>query len=140
MPRKSQHKPIEYLSVEEIIILHASVIRDAEVQVSPVILSEDRIVSALNRPAAAAYYEQADFHRQAATLLWGIAKAHGFLDGNKRVALVAMRTFLAINGFDLIAPKEETERLIVDIAENIVDVEATDAWLREYVRASTKPA
>lgn len=40
----------------------------------------------------------------AATLAHGIAKNHAFVDGNKRVAFIATRLFLGINGFPVVLP------------------------------------
>lgn len=41
---------------------------------------------------------------QAAVLAHGIAEGQSFLDGNKRLALVAMLTFLEVNGFSVPVP------------------------------------
>jgi hypothetical protein len=38
---------------------------------------------------------------QAAVLAHGIAEGQSFLDGNKRVALIAMLTFLEVNGIGI---------------------------------------
>ena len=42
----------------------------------------------------------------AAVLLFGIAKAHAFVDGNKRTAFHAMTRFFHINGYELLEPDE----------------------------------
>ncbi|MET0365069.1 MAG: type II toxin-antitoxin system death-on-curing family toxin [Sphingobium sp.] len=42
-------------------------------------------------------------------LCFAIARNHGFSDGNKRTATVAMIEFLAINGWDLVIPDDEPE-------------------------------
>jgi death-on-curing family protein len=40
----------------------------------------------------------------AGALAFYLTKAHAFMDGNKRTALVAATTFLALNGHDLVYP------------------------------------
>lgn len=56
------------------------------------------LAGALARPINHAQYENADLALQASTLAHGIAETQPFIDGNKRVALVMMLTFLELNG------------------------------------------
>lgn len=53
---------------------------------------------------------------KAAALLYGIAKNHGFSDGNKRVALHTMETFLYANGIDLYAPN--SKEVVIRVAKS----------------------
>lgn len=39
-----------------------------------------------------------------------IAKNHGFADGNKRTATVAMLEFLSLNGYDLFVPDDDEDK------------------------------
>ena len=50
------------------------------------------------------YEENEDVLMLALVLCRAIAKNHGFVDGNKRTAFVAMVEFLEINGYELDAP------------------------------------
>ena len=59
------------------------------------------------RPKTHAHYEDADIALQAAGLAHGIAETQPFIEGNKRTALAALLTFLAVNGFEVIAPQAE---------------------------------
>ena len=52
-------------------------------------------------PGSYAHYEDADIALQAAVLAHGIAESQAFIDANKRLALVAMLTFLEINGHSI---------------------------------------
>jgi death-on-curing protein len=56
--------------------------------------------SALARPRASVFGQDAypDLHLKAAALLHSPARNHALVDGNKRLAWTACRTFLAING------------------------------------------
>ena len=93
--------------------------------------------SALATPKTVAYYEQADLIRQAAILVERIVLNHPFVDGNKRVGLVAGATFLLINGFHITyqhRPEEivygkEIEALIVSR-----DLERFLQWLRKHTQ------
>ena len=49
---------------------------------------------------------------QAAILAHGIAQNQSFLDGNKRTAVIAMSTFLALNGWDVDVPNSRLAQLI----------------------------
>ena len=59
------------------------------------------IESALARPLNLAGYGAPDAAALAAAYAYGLAKKHGFLDGNKRTAWVVARLFLADNGLSL---------------------------------------
>ncbi|MBK8465571.1 MAG: type II toxin-antitoxin system death-on-curing family toxin [Chloracidobacterium sp.] len=90
--------------------------------------------SALARPENIAAYEpEADIARLTAAYAFGIAKNHPFIDGNKRTALVAMRTFLRLNGFNLNATPTDKYLTIITLAEGSLSEEALIDWLRERV-------
>ena len=44
----------------------------------------------------------------AAAYAFGLAKNHAFVDGNKRIAFMAMMVFLRKNGIDYLAPSRHT--------------------------------
>jgi len=120
--------------VEEVIILHARIWGELGETSEHYLQSRDRLESALNRPRFAAYYEQADIYAQAATLLWGLIRAHAFLDGNKRIAIKATDAFLVLNGFEIDAAIEDSFDLVIGIAEGRYDAEAATRWIRNHLR------
>ena len=61
----------------------------------------------------------------------GIAKAHAFVDGNKRTAWASARAFLRLNGFTLRFEKTAAVLLMVDIADDRIDQTAVAAWFRD---------
>lgn len=90
--------------------------------------------SALARPQnIAAYESDPDIARLAAAYAFGIAKNHPFVDGNKRTALVATRTFLLLNGFELRATPAEKYITFLQLAEGSLSESELAAWLRERV-------
>jgi death on curing protein len=88
--------------------------------------------SALNRPRAAAHYEQAGLIEQAASLLWGIAKNHPFVDGNNRTAYVTMTAFLRANGWTVEVTVDEEYTFMIAVAEHLSPQEVAE-WIRERV-------
>ena len=88
------------------------------------------IESALARPRNLAAYGDPDAADLAAAYARGIAKNHGFLDGNKRTAWVAARTFLADNGFDLRFDQIEGFRFMQSVADGSPDEAAAADWFR----------
>lgn len=58
----------------------------------------DMIESSLAAAQDVYFYAQGDCHDIAAAYAFHIAQAQGFLDGNKRTAVAAALTFLAVNG------------------------------------------
>lgn len=83
-----------------------------------------------------AYEPGADIARLAAAYGFGIAKNHPFIDGNKRTALVATRTFLLLNGFDLDATPADKYITILRLAEGTLTEEELTTWLREKISSA----
>ena len=67
------------------------------------IRDEGLLDSALSRAINLAHYEDPDYADLAAAYAVGLAKNHPFIDGNKRVAFLAVGLFLGLNGYKLIA-------------------------------------
>ncbi len=70
----------------------------------------------------------------AASLAYGLARNHPFVDGKKRTAYVVCRTFLALNGAELIATLEEKYLTILALAEGRLKLEEFAAWLRGHIQ------
>lgn len=86
--------------------------------------------SALARPQNLAVYETPDAAALAAAYAFGLAKNHPFVDGNKRTALVALETFLVLNGFELNASDGECVMAILRLAAGELNEAALAAWIR----------
>ena len=82
---------------------------------------------ALNRAA----YEDTDVFAIAAAYAYGIAKAHAFVDGNKRTAFVAAFTFLRLNSVFLRPDPGVGVRMMEELASDQASEEAFAAWLRD---------
>lgn len=85
--------------------------------------------AALYRPQTG-YYE--DLIEGAAALWESLAMNHPFVDGNKRVAVAAMVTFLAINGYVIKPDSQVIYRFIIENLEGrSFSYDRLAAWLRE---------
>ena len=74
--------------------------------------------SALARPRASVFGQDAypDVNLKAAALLQSLARNHALVDGNKRLAWTACRTFLAINGQWISAPEDNRFDFVIQVA------------------------
>ena len=94
---------------------------------------EGLLLSALARPQNLLAYsdETPPISALAASLAYGIAKNHPFIDGNKRTALVVSRTFLLLNGYQLNASQEEKYLTFLKLAEGNLSEEELADWFKE---------
>ncbi|PZX18268.1 death-on-curing protein [Palleronia aestuarii] len=87
------------------------------------------------RPLNLWAYGAPDLCEMAAAYAFGIAKAHAFIDGNKRTAFQAAFVFLYTNGQDFHAPDADVVRMMEGLAEGTVPEAEFAAWLRGGVSA-----
>lgn len=95
------------------------------------IRDEGLLDSALSRARNKTGYGEEDPAVLAAAYAFGLAKNHGFVDGNKRAAFQAMYVFLGLNGFDLAAEEPE----VVDVMNRLASGRMTEAAFAAWVRA-----
>jgi death-on-curing protein len=96
------------------------------------------LLSALGRARNLAEHGEADHADLAAAYGFGIVRDHPFVDGNKRTAHVAYRTFLELNGADLVATDEEKYVSILALAEGKLSERDFAAWLRGRLRTAAR--
>ena len=92
--------------------------------------------SAMARPRQLAAYGDAgiDAPALAAAYAFGLARNHPFIDGNKRTAYVVCRTFLLLNGWDIVGHLADRYPVFLSLAEgNLAEDELAD-WLRRHAR------
>jgi death-on-curing protein len=129
---------VVWLQKQAVLAIHDRQI--AEHGGSPGLRDEGLLESALARPQQLhAYGDPApDLADLAAALASGIARNHPFVDGNKRTAHVAYRTFLALNGAELEASEEEMYVTIIALAEGKLKERGFAAWLRGRLRLAPR--
>ncbi|GHJ90538.1 MULTISPECIES: type II toxin-antitoxin system death-on-curing family toxin [Streptomyces] len=94
--------------------------------------------SALARPRSSVFGQDAypDVWQKAAALMESLARNHGLVDGNKRIAWYATWVFLHLNGHPLDADfdVDEAEAFVFDVCQGALDVPKIAARLPEFAR------
>ncbi len=92
--------------------------------------------SALARPQQLHAYGDLppDLADLAASLAFGLARNHPFVDGNKRTAHVCYRVFLALNSVDLDASDEDKYVTMIALAEGSLSEADFATWLRQHIK------
>jgi death-on-curing protein len=123
-----------WLDVRDICAIHGEIL--AESGGSSGILNKGSLDSTLNKPKNLYFYsnKQASLYELAAAYGYGLVKNHCFVDGNKRIALIAVYTFLAVNGIELIASEEDAANFFLYLAasselQDVLMQELTE-WLK----------
>lgn len=98
------------------------------------IRDEGLLESALAQPQASfgGEYVHKDIFEMAAAYGFHICKNHPFFDGNKRTSLIAMYTFLRVNGYRITADKKSLYAVIVDLASGKVEKKELAAYLMHH--------
>jgi len=67
---------------------------------------------------------------KAAALGFSLVMGHPFVDGNKRTGHAAMETFLVLNGYEVSAPVDEQERVMLQLAAGEFSRDGFVEWVR----------
>jgi len=116
----------DFLSVDDLLEIAAGVL--PEVMVRDIGL----LASAAARPRTTVFGDDAypSFAEKAAAPLHSLARNHALVDGNKRLAWAATRTFCLLNGRDLVYESvDEAERFVLDMAAGAIDVPQIAEWI-----------
>ena len=92
---------------------------------------EGMLESALDRAKNKWSYEQAELAELAAAYGFAIARNDPFVDGNKRTSLLALYTFLGVNGIDFDVPEANAAAVILALAAGEVDEDGLTRWTRD---------
>lgn len=76
-------------------------------------------------------YVHNTIHKMAAAYGFHICSNHPFFDGNKRTALVAIYTFLFVNGYRLQAEKKNLYAIMMDLANGNLSKEELSEFLEK---------
>ncbi len=97
------------------------------------VFDDGLVDSAITRPKNLLAYEpESDLAALAASLAFGLAKNHGFRDGNKRTAFVAAAVFLRLNGVRLAVNEADAVAAMVYLATDVWNEDRLAEWLREH--------
>jgi len=87
--------------------------------------------SALGRPLNKYAYGTEELAALAAAYAFGLARNHAFVDGNKRIAFLAMVTFLGLNGIEFVVPEADAVVIMLALAAGEVDEDGFARWIRD---------
>ncbi|MIL09333.1 type II toxin-antitoxin system death-on-curing family toxin [Salmonella enterica subsp. enterica] len=123
----------EFHSLDFILAMHAEQLRLHGGAAG--VRDEGMLDSGLNRPLQKTAYGEPDLCELAAAYLFGIAKNHPFIDGNKRTALAAADLFLYFNGLALQAEDEDLIQFVLMVAAGEIDEDGAAAFFRDHTLA-----
>ena len=104
------------------------------------ILNEGALESTLFKPKNQYHYgENITLYKLAASYGYGLVKNHCFIDGNKRIALIAVYTFLAINAIELIASETDAASFFLDLAASLGTQEENMNRLANWLQINSEP-
>jgi death on curing protein len=118
-----------WISYEQAIAIHARQLR--RFGGAPGLRDEGMLRSALERPINKWSYEQATMPELAAAYAFGLAKNHAFVDGNKRIAFMAMMIFLRRNGIAFAPDPAQATAMILALAAGEVSEASLTRWIRD---------
>ena len=126
------HEPI-WITYEQAIAIHSRQLRRFGGAAG--LRDEGMLRSALERPINKWTYEQAPLAELAAAYAFGLAKNHAFVDGNKRIAFMAMMVFLRKNGVAFAPDPAQATTIILALAAGEVSEESLTRWIRDNWRS-----
>jgi death-on-curing protein len=93
------------------------------------VISLDAIQSAIGRPYSG--YHRA-IHRKAAALLHALVQNHGFVDGNKRSALIVTLLMIERSGYRLhLTDRDRIDDVVVSVADGQIGFDALCDWFKQ---------
>ena len=94
---------------------------------------QNLVESALSRPEQLHTHGQPppDAAQLAAAYAYGLARNHGFSDGNKRTAWVVARVFLADNDIQLVFSEIDAIHTMQAVASGALDEQQLAVWFRQ---------
>lgn len=117
-----------FLTVEEVVEIHDSVINPGELQG---LAGSKSLEGALSRvDFRISYGVIQDEFDLAATYAVAIAQGHVFNDANKRTAYTCMHASLIANNIKIVFRDDEVGDLIIKVAQGLVDEGELATWLR----------
>lgn len=125
----SEPEPIDYLSTDDLLDIAAGVLGEVPIR------DAGLLASAAARPSTTIFGTDAyaTFAEKAAALMHSLARNHALVDGNKRLAWSATRTFCLLNGRDIRYLVDAAEAFVVSVAAGELDVPEIAVWLEAHL-------
>lgn len=111
-------RKIDYLDIHDVLQICERIIPNLAIR------DEGLLQSAIDRPRTTVFGEDAykTFPEKAAALMHSLARNHPLVDGNKRLAWSATRTFCLLNGYDIDLNVDQAESLVLGVAAGKIEV------------------
>jgi death-on-curing protein len=124
-------EPLGCLSVDDLLEIAAGVLGEFDVR------DQGLLASAAARPQTSAFGDDAypTFAGKAAALMHSIARNHALVDGDKRLAWAATRTFSLLNDRDLVVTVDDAEQLVQSVARGELEASDIERVLADHIRA-----
>ena len=124
---------IQYLTLGHVLFLHQRLIE--QTGGTSGILDQNTLESALAQPRMT--FEGKELYpslaEKAAALCYSLINNHPFVDGNKRIGHAAMEVFLVMNGYEIEAPIDEQEEIMLKLASSNMERSDFSDWLKDNI-------
>ena len=124
--------PAPKVSKEKVLLLHQLIAQETggSVGVRDEGLLESALETAFSGFGGQEFYPTKE--EKGARLGYNLISNHAFVDGNKRIGVYVMLTFLEVNGIRLDCTNEDVVKIGLGVADGSMDYEALLAWVREH--------
>ncbi len=124
---------IQYLTLGQVLFLHQRLIEQSGGTSG--IHDQNALESALAQPKMT--FEGKELYpslaEKAAALCYSLINNHPFVDGNKRIGHAAMEVFLVMNGYEIEAPIDEQEEIMLKLASSKMERSDFLDWLKDKI-------
>jgi death-on-curing protein len=127
----TESKEPKWLTLDQIVAIHSRQLR--RFGGAPGMRDQGMLESALERPISKRHYEQAGLPELAAAYAFALARNHAFVDGNKRIAFMAMITFLRRNGVPFAPDQAEATAIMIALAAGEVSEQSLTRWITDKI-------
>jgi death-on-curing protein len=126
-----------WLDIHDVCAIHGEIL--AESGGASGILNKGALESTLNKPINFYHYgDDITLYKLAAFYGYGLVKNHCFVDGNKRIALIAVYTFLSVNGIELTASEVDAVSVFLDLAASLETQEESIEKLAHWLQNNSE--
>ena len=119
----------DYFTIEDLLEIGNAIVSDFRVR------DMGALHSAIERPKTVVYETEVypTLAEKVSTLMHSLARNHGLIDGNKRLAWAAARTFCILNNCDLRMSVDDAEAIVIAVATGELDAKALADKLRPWL-------
>lgn len=125
---------LRFLSVDDVVAIHRDTIRHegGSAGLRDLGLLESAVL--MPQQSFGGEYLHAGLPEMAAAYLFHLCRNHPFVDGNKRVSVLAMLIFLRVNGVEELPEPDELEAVALAVAAGEMGKAELTHWMRRSVK------